>query len=129
MPINAAKTTDSKAKPGTAADTEYLYPGIPVTRATSDVFVIRTNKVLYFIKPVQVWILLVATKSPDEYRYGPELGSLSGGRKQVLDNYRERQGRFDPSPIFVQTFLTKFHENQPQARVRTHKERAKDWWL
>lgn len=74
MPINAAKAKDSKAKPGTAADTEYLYPRIPVTRATSDVFVIRTNKVLYFIKPVQVWILLVATKSPDEYSYGPRTG-------------------------------------------------------
>lgn len=38
VPINAAKAQDSQAKPGT--DAEYLFPGIPVTRATSDVFVI-----------------------------------------------------------------------------------------
>lgn len=55
----------------------------------------------------------------------PELGSFSGGRKQVLDNYQERQGRFNPSPIFVQIFLTKFHENQPQARVRNTRRELK----
>lgn len=39
-PENEAKAEDSKFKPAREADTEYLYLGIPVTRATSDVWVI-----------------------------------------------------------------------------------------
>lgn len=111
LPVSKAKAEESKAGPGRGADADYLHPEMLTLALPPKELVMETNKVLILLSQSKFGFFPFQPRGLIKSAVGPELGSFSIGRMQVLESYWKIQDRFGqlhdfcryPSPSFIKT--------------------------